>query len=209
MSPASCNTAASGTPVHSLALRIIPSWVREGLGPSPLKYSKKVASLPEHSMTVRTLRPGKRRNWSKLRVSGALDLTDNLQLPLSALHNWRHGEVLDGIVQMGGRDEPLQVHNRRPDPHRAAFIVGQRDRVDVFGRPAVPVASLFGVGRIRTDGLVHPQKIRDWTFLFRHCHAAPSCQLFVRYGAKYSLSYLIRLAAIPAASTTASVPALP
>src|SRR6266446_3360970 len=70
--PASRSTAASGTPVHSLALRIIASWVRDGFGPSPFKYSKKVASLPEHSMTVRTLRPGKRRNWSKLRVSGFL-----------------------------------------------------------------------------------------------------------------------------------------
>ena len=105
---------------------------------------------------------------------GALDLTDNLQLPLSTLHDWRHVEVLDGVVQMCGRDEPLQVHNRRPDPHRAAFIVGQCDRVDVLGRPAVPVASLLGVGRIRTDGLVHPQKIRDRAFLFRHCHDSPS-----------------------------------
>ncbi len=72
MRPASFSTAASGAPVHSLALRIIPSWVREGLGPSPLKYSKKVASLPEHSMTVRTLRPGNRRSWSRLSVKGVL-----------------------------------------------------------------------------------------------------------------------------------------
>ena len=46
--------------------------MREGLGPSPFRYSKNVASLPEHSMTVRTLRPGKRRNWSKSRVRGDL-----------------------------------------------------------------------------------------------------------------------------------------
>jgi len=49
-------------------LRIMPSWVREGLGPSPLKYSKNVASLPEHSVTVRTLWPEKRCNCSKLRA---------------------------------------------------------------------------------------------------------------------------------------------
>src|SRR5439155_15214941 len=62
VSPASFSTAARGTPVHLLALRIIPSWVREGLGPLIFEVSKKVASLPEHSMAVRTLRPGYR--WS-------------------------------------------------------------------------------------------------------------------------------------------------
>ena len=122
------STAASGTPVHSLALRIIASLVREGFSPSPLKYSKYVASLPEHSMTVRTLRAGKRRNWSKLRVKRVLDLAENLQLPSFGLHHRRHGEMLDGVVQVGRRDQPLQIHHRRPDAHRAAFVVLQRDR---------------------------------------------------------------------------------
>ena len=161
MSPASFSTAASGTPVHSLALRIIPSWVREGLGPSPLKYSKNVASLPEHSMTVRTLRPGKRRNWSKLRVSGVLTSPKICSSQASASPPPAARRKLDGVVQVGGRDEPLQVHYRRPDPDRAALIVRQRDRFDVFGRPAVPVAGFLGVGRVRADRLVHAQKIGD------------------------------------------------
>ena len=72
VSPASWSTAYSGTPVHSLALRIIASEVREGRGPSPLKNSKKVASDPEHSITVRTVRPGNRRRSSKDSVRGFL-----------------------------------------------------------------------------------------------------------------------------------------
>ena len=32
-----------------------------------------------------------------------------------------------------------------------ALIVRQRERIDMFGRPAVPVAGFVGVGRVRTD----------------------------------------------------------
>ena len=67
--PASWSTVYKGTPVHSLALRIMASEVREGRGPSPLRNSKKVASEPEHSITVRTDLPLKRRRSSRDSVS--------------------------------------------------------------------------------------------------------------------------------------------
>jgi hypothetical protein len=75
-----------GTPVRSLALRIMPSSAREGLGPLPLKYSKNVASLPKHSLTVRAPRRGKHRNLVEVEGKRNLDLADNFQSPRSALH---------------------------------------------------------------------------------------------------------------------------
>src|SRR5271156_2711913 len=88
--------------------------------------------------------------------------------------------MLDGIVaggwRVGGGDEPLQVHDRRPDPHRAAFVVGERDRVDIFGRPAVPVAGFLAFAgseltgwSIRRKSATAPSSFVIATLLSRAC----------------------------------------
>jgi len=61
-------------PVHSLALRIMPSPVRDGFGAFALEVlGKKVASLPEHSMTVAHAAPGKKRcQLGEVEPKGAL-----------------------------------------------------------------------------------------------------------------------------------------
>ena len=81
--------------------------------------------------------------------------------------------MLHGVVQMGGSDQALKVHHWRTDTNRSALIVEQGDRVDLFGRPAVPVAGHPGVGRVRTERIVHSQKIGHRPF-FAGSHPAPS-----------------------------------
>lgn len=50
-----------------------------------------------------------------------LDLADNLRLPPVGLYDRRVGFM-----------SPSSFDYRRPDPHRAALIVRQSDRIDVF-----------------------------------------------------------------------------
>jgi hypothetical protein len=78
-------------------------------------------------------------------------------------------------------DEMKQHDAQTEDNQRPGFVqdtvAGRRDRFDIFGRPAVPVAGFPNVGRVRADRLVHPQKIRDCIFLFRGSHVAPSSRV--------------------------------
>ena len=78
--------------------------------------------------------------------------------------------MLDGVVEVGGGDEALEVHHGGADADGAALVVEEGYGFDVFGGPAVPVAGQAGVGGAGGYGVVHTEEVGGGALVFGGGH---------------------------------------
>ena len=115
-----------------------------------------VAAGALHDSTHRTGR--ETANIVVVEAKGLFDLSVHGQRPVANSHRVGNAEMLHHVVQLGGRDQTLQIHDRRADA--LGFAVGTRkgNGFNLLVGPAVPGVGLVGV--IRRLGAVHLQKVR-------------------------------------------------
>ena len=101
---------------------------------------------------------GEPANVVVVQAQRLFDLAIDGEGPIADGHRVGHPKMLNDIMQLGGRDEALQVHDRSADALGLAIRPRQGNGFDLLMRPTVPGVGFVVV--VRRLGAVHLQKVR-------------------------------------------------